>query len=178
MRHAGNILRLSMIASNIAQFCLSCMPPILGCSPSVSQWSGFIWESGCTIYLYLGEHFPRRPKMWLISHMTHSAGVRFVHFYPIHRIYQSHNGFHEGMAYLPMQQAQIIVYLIKKFLASRFLSTRITQKLLGYMPSTMAVTPHARLHVWPLQNWFIWAFSPNLDSQRKKFLIPKWPLGT
>ncbi|XP_067317679.1 nuclear migration protein nudC-like isoform X2 [Anolis sagrei] len=62
--------------------------------------------------------------------------------------------------------------LVLQAMHSPFVTARQVQVLLGHMASTMAVTPHARLRMRPLQVWFVSVFNPIMDSPSVQLILP------
>ncbi|KAF7250063.1 Protein P [Varanus komodoensis] len=75
-------------------------------------------------------------------------------------------------AFLPRDRRYAIVHRIARIRQARTVSARSIQSLLGHMSAAIAVVPHAKLRLRPLQLLFNKLFRPQIDPPTKRIRLP------
>lgn len=76
------------------------------------------------------------------------------------------------MSYLSLDRAETIITLTSHICNNPRTSVLHVQRLLGHMAASVAVLPHARLRICPLQLWFILNYRTNSERSQNDRCIP------
>ncbi|KAF7241734.1 Transcription factor CP2-like protein 1 [Varanus komodoensis] len=74
-------------------------------------------------------------------------------------------------AFLPQDRRHAIAHCIARIRQTRTAPARSIQSLLGHMSASIAVVPHAKLRLRPLQLFFNGAFRPQMDPPTKRIRL-------